>query len=86
MTPTHEQVLAAIDKARAETSCYIDLNCCNGCADRYAHLDDLRATAERHAPVEGSLYGDLCIAEKFETWPCLDYQQIIDRLTRWGVL
>ena len=88
MTPTHEQVLAAIDKVRQREEsreyyyegALVDIV--------VAHCYDLRATAERHAP-----FGDWCdhcsqstVGGRDEPWPCPDYQQVIDRLTGWGVL
>ena len=87
MTPTHEQVLAAIDAARDEHQ--LTPNVAYG--ERHQHCDDLRATAERHAPVEyrvGLTTGLRCCrhARTFEPWPCPDYQQVIDRLRAWGHL
>ena len=88
MTPSHEEVLAAIDKARVtnDHSMYHP-----AAAPRNVHCDDLRATAERHAP-ETDDYGvtscRTCIdgVETNPYWPCPDYQQVIDRLTAWGAL
>jgi hypothetical protein len=72
--PTHEEVLAAIDEAAEMFA-----------TDEWLSdwVTDLRATAERHAPV-GSRWPVLCHCES--RWPCPDYRQIIDRLTAWGVL
>jgi len=87
VTPTHEQVLATIDKARLHPdwpSRWHD--------ERDAHCDDLRATAERHAPhplheipdQPGQYYG--CTACHCGNEVCPDYQQVVDRLTGWGML
>jgi hypothetical protein len=79
MPPTHEQVLAAIDKAREDD----DIEFCGNA--RNAHCDDLRATAERHQPIYG-LCRHCYTENKTALWPCPDAQQVIDRLTAWGVL
>jgi hypothetical protein len=85
VTPTHADVLAAIDKARPP------LLSPTASEERLAaHCDDLRATAERHVPymdtfdVEVPVHAccDVCL----EDWPCPDYQRVIDRLTAWGAL
>jgi hypothetical protein len=78
---THEEVLAAIDKAHAEYAVWW----------RRDHCDDLRATAERHAPFTDAIGMENCQYESYITgdympWPCPDFQQVIDRLTKWGVL
>jgi hypothetical protein len=81
VTPDHATVLAAIDKAREVLEPDV-------VAHRYPraqHLDDLRATAERHAPEQGMCYRCNGYANR-TTWPCPDYQQVVDRLTSWGVL
>jgi hypothetical protein len=92
MTPTHAEVLAAIDKARPplETSNFTNAPAFHA---RNAHCDDLRATAERHTPGRGfyEAHPQLvhclwCTDPSFTPWPCPDYQQVIDRLTGWGVL
>jgi len=82
-TPTHAEVLAAIDKARYSFPLPT--------RDRADHCDDLRAIAERHAPdiitTGGVFHEALCeYCSMMEPWPCPDVQQIIDRLTGWGVL
>lgn len=81
MTPTHEQVLTAIDEAQTALGIQV----------RAGHCDDLRATAELHAPVEyrvASTVGLRCRQhpKTFESWPCADYQQVIARLQSWGYL
>ena len=75
MTPTHTEVLAAIDKARADDDTVAGYW-------HNPHCDDLRATAERHKfyPEGTACWACLLL------WPCPDYQQVIDRLTAWGVL
>ena len=82
MIPTHADVLAVIDKAYAEYAVWW----------RRDHCDDLRATAERHADT-GIPYtepnGGATVTDCYHCglyWPCPDYQQVIDRLTAWGVL
>jgi hypothetical protein len=87
--PTHAEVLAAIDKARRTSEGKYGLIAQDWLDDRSAHCDDLRATAERHAP--SSIYAGECSAHRATStggthWPCADYQQVIDRLTGWGVL
>jgi hypothetical protein len=89
----HATVLAAIDKARITAWTPVPQG-------RNAHCDDLRATAERHAP-EKDDYGvescRICLdgegAQPWEAavnvgswWPCADARQVIERLTGWGVL
>jgi len=79
-TPTHGDVLAAIDKARSKAPTIVLR------PSREKHCDDLRATAERHAPsngVCGYCYG---FAYQVKPWPCPDARQVIDRLTGWGAL
>lgn len=76
-TPTHDEVLATIDKARTWPGF-------GSKRDRKAHCDDLRATTERHAP--HPLWPESCGAHSNTPWPCPDYRQVIDRLTGWGVL
>ena len=93
MTPTHEQVLAAIDKARdighsRDCDDYrkgSDQGCDCEFWERDTHCDDLRDTAERHVPDDlgGLTIECLCCVEP---WPCPDYRQVIDRLTAWGAL
>jgi hypothetical protein len=77
---THEQVLAAIDGWNdAHTVRHGDW-----VTD---HCDDLRATAERHAPTPlGECHTCVGGMGMQADWPCEDYQQVIDRLTGWGVL
>jgi hypothetical protein len=87
---THPEVLAAIDKARDPAPGLSD--------SKDEHLDDLRATAERHAPTDGFAWdedtGPHCLGCTATTaghritvdWPCPDYQQVVDRLTGWNVL
>jgi len=80
--PTHAEVLAAIDKAAHPGW------------QRREHCDDLRATAERHAPVfivnvdppVPECRHDWARGTDRFQWPCEDYQQVVDRLTAWGVL
>jgi hypothetical protein len=86
VTPTHADVLAAIDAARPKYLASLP-----GWAGRVeaanAHCDDLRATAERHAPDESDddRYMTPCRMDG-DFWPCPDYRQVIDRLTTWGYL
>jgi hypothetical protein len=84
VTPTHEQVLAAIDKAEAEHQ----LTATVAYGERRAFCAFLRATAERHAPRE--FYPEWCnlTAHRGQDWewPCPDYRQVIDQLTAWGFL
>ena len=86
MNPDHDTVLAAIEKARDighSNDCWwhttlTDYPCACEQAERTAHCDDLLAIAELHeACRNGGLDG---------WWPCPEYQQVIDRLTAWGVL
>jgi hypothetical protein len=79
-TPTHATVLAAIDKARMNPEWHGD-----ALRTRNAHLDDLRATAERHQPAFDIATRPVCPRCK-QPAPCPDYQQVIDRLQGWGVL
>ena len=77
---THDTVLAAIEKARRshEGADGTPLEVLEVVVGRDDHCDDLLAIAERHeACRNGGLDG---------WWPCPDYQQVIDRLTAWGVL
>jgi hypothetical protein len=79
MSDLHQRVLTAIDVARGTVAPWAEW--------KSAHCDDLRATAERHAPAG---FGWCMTCETPESgeasWPCPDYQQVIDRLTAWGAL
>jgi hypothetical protein len=101
VTPTHAEVLAAIDKARdighsrdCEAARFHPGSCDCEHHERGSHCDDLRATAERHAQQkwatdpDGPGYCDTCVSPISGTvmWPCADAQQVIDRLTSWGVV
>ena len=55
----YQQLQDAITKARAETSCYIDLNCCYDCKERYAHLDTLQAILDLHKPLRFVHYPEI---------------------------
>jgi len=96
VTPTHAEVLAAIDKAQRDSPTLRE----DGYLSSVSHCDDMRATAERHAP-EKDDYGvescRICLdgegAQPWEAavnvgswWPCAEVRQVIDRLTGWGVL
>jgi hypothetical protein len=35
------KLVESIARANALTDCYVDLNCCDGCRERYAHLNTL---------------------------------------------
>ena len=75
-TPTHADVLAAIDKARVNkwSGPCLDCQACDderpddctdrclilGADDRNAHCDDLQAIAERHAPFADVIGMDQC--------------------------
>jgi len=100
VTPTHSEVLAAIDKARLTD---VVGHLLHRRAGLQVHCDDLRAIAERHAPGprwKGSeqvhcifcacrchSHSGIYCNQPFDgEWPCPDYQQVIDRLTGWGVL
>jgi len=83
MSRMRADVLAAINRARD-----FDLNSWGPdfYVARDSHCDDLRATAERHTNIyEDDSLGAYCVCCRFR-WPCPDYQQVIDRLTGWGVL
>jgi hypothetical protein len=91
---THADVLAAIDKALADPLLERgegDVGWSYDWAEeRNAHCDDLRATAERHATAFEYRRPDIkrvphC-TEDAKDWPCPEMQQVIDRLTGWGVL
>jgi hypothetical protein len=90
--PTHEEVLAAIDKAREDGRVARDERLVIYSL-RDEHCDDLRATAERHVPLDHRP-GDWCSGctvqgvdtRVLRAWPCPDYQQVIDRLTAWDIL
>lgn len=92
---TDADVLAAIDKARQNPEAHDpDGPFFRWAMARNSHCDDLRATAERHAPVF-IVNTDPPVAECRHDWargcdrlqwPCDDYRQVIDRLTGWGVL
>jgi hypothetical protein len=94
VTPNHAEVLAAIDKARRTSEGKYGLIAQDWLDDRNAHCDDLRATAERHAPVfipntdpvVPECRHDWSRGATVLRWPCPDYQQVIVRLTEWGAL
>jgi hypothetical protein len=85
VNPTHEEVLAAIDKARTRPHPCWESECGGAASgERNSHCDDLRATAELAEWVDCECdLGDDCdrriIAARLR-------QQVIDRLTAWGVL
>jgi hypothetical protein len=83
MTPTHEQVLAAIDKARPplETSNFTNAPAFHA---RNAHCDDLRELVTFHHPNGGKPCGTCLVADGYTS--CLVYRIVVERLTGWGVL
>ena len=85
--PPHAEVLAAIDKARwAYCPDCIDTYRGVAVTDRNAHCDDLRATAEIHAPSTDPVTEGWCM-ECEDDWPCRTVNQVvIDRLKKWGQL
>jgi hypothetical protein len=85
MTPKHEQVLAAIDKARPNADEAWDPNEPWWVIDRGEFCDFMRATAERHAPAYLNP-PKVCVHGCTPAWPCPDYRQVIDRLQSWGYL
>ena len=92
MTPDHVTVLAAIDKARRTQDGKYGLIAEDWLRDRNAHCDDLLATTGRHGvqtPEYTEPNGGATVTECEHCglyWPCPDYQQVIDRLTWWGLL
>lgn len=84
MTPTHEAILTAIDAARLPEAIGNEL-----AAAVAEHCDDLRATAELHAPIpyghSGLNYCRPCDGDQ-GTWPCPTVQVVIARLQSWGYL
>ena len=88
VNPTHADVLAAIDNAQEHEYRIFGGGLLSSQVN--AHCDDLRATAERHTNDRSACF--VCtdrdgLGNSMRVlWPCPDYQQVVDRLTGWGVL
>jgi len=88
---THADLLAAIDKARAdETTATTAALGLRGNDERNAHLDTLRAILDLHQPYDaevGVVGGpDWCCVKERVHWPCASVQVVADALTRMGAL